>query len=91
MRARDAAVGKVPGGTKAPRSILVALKCEELFGIADFEVAPSFLWFAAVQGIEGEERLADLAPEGCFIAAEAVERAMGRLARRKKQRASSTV
>ena len=55
------------------------LKCEELLAIAHFELAPSFLWFAAIQSIEGKERLADLAPQGCFIAAEAVERAIGQI------------
>jgi len=41
--------------------------------------APSFLWFTAIQSIEGEERLADLSPQGCFVAAEAVERAIGQI------------
>lgn len=50
------------------------LKCEEFLAIAHFEVAPSFLWFTAIQSIEGEERLADLSPQGCFVAAEAVAR-----------------
>ena len=36
--------------------------------------APSFLWFAAIQGIERIEDLVSLAPKGCFIAAEAIKR-----------------
>ena len=41
--------------------------------------APSFLGFAAIQGIERKQNLADLAPKGCFISAEAVERAIGQI------------
>ena len=47
-------------------------------------MAPPFLRFAAIQGIEREERLAGLAPQGCFIAAEAVERKIGRIGESKK-------
>ena len=60
------------------------LKCEELLAIAHFDVAPSFLWFTAIQSIEGEERLADLSPQGCFVAAEAVESVIGQIGKTKK-------
>jgi len=43
------------------------------------ERAASFLWFATIEGIEGKERLAELTPESCLIAAEAVERVVGQL------------
>ncbi len=65
---------------------------------ADTETPPSILWFAAIQDIKGKEDLAGLAPKGCFISAEAVEclvrqigetqAELGKLARRRKQRAS---
>jgi hypothetical protein len=47
----------------------------------DTETSLSFLWFAAIQGIEGKERLADLAPQGCFIAAETIEREVGQISK----------
>jgi hypothetical protein len=47
--------------------------------IIDTEVASSFLWFAAIQGIEGKQDLANLTPKGCFIAAEAVEGEVGEI------------
>jgi hypothetical protein len=40
---------------------------------ADMEAAPSILWFAAIQGVQCKRDLAGLAPEGCFIPAEAIE------------------
>jgi hypothetical protein len=45
--------------------------------IIEAEEGSSFLWFASIQGIEGKQDLADLAPKGCFIAAEAIEREVG--------------
>src|ERR1700751_3035518 len=45
--------------------------------LAYMEIAPSVLWFAAIQGIKRNQDLADLAPKDCFIAAEAVERVVG--------------
>jgi len=39
------------------------------------------LWFPAIQGIEGKERLADLAPQSCFIAAETIEREVGQISK----------
>jgi hypothetical protein len=32
------------------------------------------LWFAAIEGIESKQNLTGLAPKGCFVSAEAVER-----------------
>src|SRR4029077_5620028 len=43
------------------------------------ETAPSVLWFAAIQGIKRKQDLADLAPKGRFISAEAIERVIGQV------------
>jgi hypothetical protein len=43
----------------------------------DTETALSILRFAAIQCVEGEQDLADLAPEDGFIPAEPVEREVG--------------
>ena len=48
-----------------------------ILDIIEAEEGSSFLWFASIQGIEGKQDLADLAPKGCFIAAEAIEREVG--------------
>jgi hypothetical protein len=45
----------------------------------DQETVPSLLGFAAIQGVERQQKLTDLAPKGGFIAAEAVERATVRI------------
>src|SRR6516164_2767168 len=42
------------------------------------------LWFAAIQGVERNQDLARLAPKGCFIAAEAVEREVGQVGKTQK-------
>jgi hypothetical protein len=73
------------------RSILVVLESEELLTIAQFAAARSFLWFTAIKSIEGEERLAGLSPQSCFVAAEPIQREIGQICQRKKQRASSTL
>jgi hypothetical protein len=39
------------------------------------------LWFSAIQGIDRKERLADLASQGCFIAAEPIEREVGQISK----------
>jgi hypothetical protein len=39
------------------------------------------LWFSAIQSIEGKERLAGLAPQGCFIATETIEREVGQISK----------
>ena len=46
---------------------------------AEAETAPSIPWFAAIQGIKRKQDLAGLAPKGCFISAEAVERVVGQI------------
>jgi hypothetical protein len=35
--------------------------------------------FAAIQGIEGEENLADLAPQRCLVSTEAVKGEVGQI------------
>jgi hypothetical protein len=47
--------------------------------IIEAEEGSSFLWFASIQGIEGKQDPADLAPKGCFIAAEAIECEIGQI------------
>src|SRR5947209_1316546 len=42
------------------------------------------LWFAAIQGVERKQDLASLAPEGCFIAAEAIKRGVGQIGETQK-------
>ena len=42
------------------------------------------LWLAAIQGIERNEGLANLAPKGSFIAAEAIEREVGQISKTQK-------
>ena len=51
---------------------------------ADTETAPSIPWFAAIQGIKSKKDLAGLAPKGCFISAEAVERVVGQIGETQK-------
>ena len=51
---------------------------------ADLEAAPSLLWFASTQGIERKHDPTDLAPQGCFIAAEAIEREVGQIGETQK-------
>ncbi len=43
------------------------------------ETACSFLRFATIQGIESKQDPTGLAPQGCFIAAEAIEREVGQI------------
>jgi hypothetical protein len=52
--------------------------------VADAQTAPSFLRFAAIQGIECKESLANLAPKGCFIAAETIEREIWQIGQAQK-------
>jgi hypothetical protein len=47
--------------------------------VIDKEAAPSLLGFATVQCIERKQDPAGLAPQGCFIAAEAIEREVGQI------------
>ena len=45
----------------------------QFLSAAEAETAASVLWFAAIQGIERNQDLANLAPQSCFVAAEAIE------------------
>ena len=70
---------RMPRSTALEKSTLVALVGWLCLPAADTETAPSVLWFAAIQGIKRNQDLADLAPKGCFISAEAVERVVGQI------------
>ncbi len=59
----------------------IALKRRQWRLPADRETSPSFLWFPAIQSIEGKERLAGLAPQRCFVAAETIEREVGQISK----------
>ena len=48
------------------------------------ETAPSILRFVAIQGVEGKQDLADLAPKDGFIPAEPVEREVGQIGEAQK-------
>ena len=50
-----------------------------VLGGSHAEMAPSFLWFAAIQCIESEQDLAGLALKDCFIPAKPVERVAGQI------------
>ena len=52
--------------------------------VADTETAPSLLWLATIQCIESKQDLAGLAPKGCFISAEAIEREVGQIGETQK-------
>ena len=65
-------------------SIVVASVGRQVLPATDTETAPSFLWFAAIQGIESKQDLAGLAPKDCFIPAEAVERVAGQIGETQK-------
>jgi hypothetical protein len=64
-----------PGGAAANTS------CElsRLISIANGATAGSLLRFAAIEAIEREQDLIGLAPKGCFITAEAIEREIGQI------------
>ena len=47
-------------------------------------MAPSVLWFAAIQCVERKQDLADLAPKGRFISAELVKRIVGQIGETQK-------
>jgi hypothetical protein len=63
---------------RASNSVFVTIG-RQFLPAAEMELAPSFLWLTTVQCIEREQDLACLTPQGCFIAAEAVERAAGQM------------
>ena len=50
------------------KSYLALPLSPEFLLVAEPKRRPSFLWFAAIQGVECKERLAHLTPQGCFIA-----------------------
>jgi hypothetical protein len=52
--------------------------------VTDTQTAPSILWFATIQCIEGKQDLADLAPKDCFIPAEPVEDEAGQIGEAQK-------
>jgi hypothetical protein len=68
----------VAGLARASNSVFVAIG-RQFSPAAEMELAPSFLWLKTVQCIERKQDLACLTPKGCFIAAEAVERAAGQV------------
>ena len=44
----------------------------------------SFVWFAAIQGIKRKQDLTGLAPKGCLIAAQAIQREVGQIGEAQK-------
>jgi len=56
----------------------------EFLSAAYTEAAPSLPRFAAVQGIKSKKDLPGLAPKGCFISAEAVDRVVGHIGKSQK-------
>ena len=65
-------------------SIVVASIGRQVWPATDTETAPSLLWLATIQCIEREQDLSGLAPQGCFIAAEAIEREVGQIGETQK-------
>jgi hypothetical protein len=65
--------------TLARESSFLGLVDREYPPAADTESAPSTPWFAAIQSIKSKEDLSGLAPKGCFISAESVERIVGEI------------
>ena len=68
----------------AGSSIVVALVGRQSVAGANPITRPSVLWFAAIQGIEGKQDPAGLAPKGCFISAKPVERVVGQIGQTQK-------
>jgi hypothetical protein len=56
----------------------------EFLPAADTETAPSFPGFAAIQGFKSKQYLSGLAPKGCFISAEAIERVVRQIGETQK-------
>jgi hypothetical protein len=56
----------------------------EFLSAAYAEAAPSIPRFTAIQGIQGKKDLPGLAPKGCFISAEAVDRVVGHIGKSQK-------
>ena len=64
--------------------MVVVSVCRPVLPAADVKTAPSLLWFATIQGIEGKQDPAGLAPKGCFIPTEAIEREVGQISETQK-------
>ena len=65
-------------------SIVVACMSRQFVPATDTGTAPSILWFATIQCVEGKKDLADLAPKDRFIPAEPVEREVGQIGEAQK-------
>jgi hypothetical protein len=68
-----------PGSAAVGDLAFLGLVGLQVLPAAEMETAPSVLWFAAVQSVKRNQDLADLAPKGPFISAEAVERVIGQI------------
>jgi hypothetical protein len=69
---------------KESKSAIIALVDGQCWTIIDTKAARSFLWLAAIQGIERKQDLTGLAPKRCLIAAQAIERAVGQIGQTQK-------
>ena len=65
-------------------SIVVATVGRPFLPATETETAPSILWLAPIQCVEGKQDLADLAPKGCFIPAKPIEREVGQIGEAQK-------
>jgi len=65
-------------------SIVVASIGRQCLPATDGKTTPSILRLATIQGVEGKQDLADLAPEDGFIPAEPVEREVGQIGEAQK-------
>ena len=63
----------------ARKLTFIGIVDRQFLTITDAETAPPIPWFAATQGVQRKQDLADLPPKGCFISAEAVERVVGQI------------
>ena len=68
----------------AGSSIVVALVGRQSVAAANPETGPSILWSAAIQNIKSKQGPAGLAPKGCLISAEPVERVVGQIGESQK-------
>ena len=68
----------------ARKSKVIALVRRQFLSAADTETASAILWFAAIQGIKRNQDLTGLAPKGCFIAAQAIEREVWQIGKTQK-------
>ena len=65
-------------------STFLGLVDQEFSPTADTETALSIPWFAAIQGIKRKQNVAGLAPKGCFISAEAIDRVVSQIGETQK-------